>query len=301
MFIRRALTKAIFSSTTGRQHFEDVRDSENAGVAIIFQELSLVKELTVGENIFLGQEPSRFGVIDWSELYHKASKLLRELHLRYRSARAGRQLGHRPAATCRDRKGTVEKRKDTGARRADRRADRIRGRDAFRHPRKASKADGVGMIYISHKLDEVFRDERPHHGPARRQNGRDPGNAATHKEKVIAAMVGREVGDIFPKPEHEFGDVALEVRDLTAYSVDDPNKKLVDDVSFSVRRGEVLGIAGLMGAGRTELLMAIFGAWQGNMSARDRGRRQAGRRSIRPRTRSPTASALSPRTASGSG
>ena len=97
-------------------------------------------------------------------------------------------------------------------------------------------------------------------------------NVGTHnaadltKEKVISLMVGRDVGDIFPKPEHEFGETALEVKGLTAYSTDVADKKLVNDVSFSVRRGEVLGIAGLMGAGRTELLMAIFGAWPGKSS-----------------------------------
>jgi D-xylose transport system ATP-binding protein len=101
---------------------------------------------------------------------------------------------------------------------------------------------------------------------------RDGKTVGTHaageltKEKVIAAMVGREVGDIFPEPHHKFGDVALEIRNLTAFSADAPDKRLVDDVSFSVKKGEVLGIAGLMGAGRTELLMAIFGAWQGKYS-----------------------------------
>ena len=79
-------------------------------------------------------------------------------------------------------------------------------------------------------------------------------------------MVGREVGDIFPKVEHEFGDVALTVEHLTAYSIDAADKKLVDDVSFAVRKGEVLGIAGLMGSGRTEMLMTIFGAWSGRNS-----------------------------------
>jgi D-xylose transport system ATP-binding protein len=86
------------------------------------------------------------------------------------------------------------------------------------------------------------------------------------KGQVIAAMVGREVGDIFPKVQHEFGDVALSVEHLTTYSTDATDKKLVDDVSFVVRKGEVLGIAGLMGSGRTEMLMTIFGAWRGRSS-----------------------------------
>jgi D-xylose transport system ATP-binding protein len=84
-------------------------------------------------------------------------------------------------------------------------------------------------------------------------------------KRVIEMMVGREVGDIFPASHHEFGDVALKVSGLTAFSTDG-KKKLVDDVSFEVRKGEVLGIAGLMGAGRSELLMSIFGAWQGEFS-----------------------------------
>jgi len=122
------------------------------------------------------------------------------------------------------------------------------------------------MIYISHKLDEVFTMSD------RITVLRDGKTVGTHmaaeltKDKVIAAMVGREVGNIFPEAKHKFGEVALEIRGLTVYSPDNPDKRLVDNVSFNVRKGEVLGIAGLMGAGRTELLMAIFGAWQGKFS-----------------------------------
>lgn len=122
------------------------------------------------------------------------------------------------------------------------------------------------MIYISHKLDEVFKmSDRI----TVLRDGKTVGTQAAAdmtRDQVIAAMVGREVGDIFPKPDHKFGDTALEISGLDVYSIDVPDKKLVDNVGFSVRRGEVLGIAGLMGAGRSELLSGIFASWQGRYS-----------------------------------
>src|SRR5947208_66011 len=247
--------------------FKTVRDSEDAGVAIIFQELSLVKELTVGENIFLGKEPSSLGVINWSELYHRAAKLLSDLNLpidpRIQVGRLG--IGHQQLveiAKALSKEARILVLDEPTAALTETEVESL-----FAILRKL-KERGVGMIYISHKLDEVFEMSD------RITVLRDGRTVGTHsaseltKDKVIAAMVGRDVGDIFPKPHHQLGDVALEVRDLNVYSVDSPDKKLVSDVSFSVRRGEVLGIAGLMGAGRTELLMAIFGAWQGEYSRR---------------------------------
>jgi len=247
------------------QHFRGIRDSEAAGIAIIFQELSLVKELTVGENIFLGKEPSMFGVINWSELYHKASKLLHDLHLpidpRVKVGTLGigqQQLVEIAKALSQDAKILVLDEPTAALTESE-------VETLFGILRKL-KARGVGMIYISHKLDEVFKMSD------RITVLRDGKTVATHdaaetdKNKVIAAMVGREVGNIFPKPEHELGNIALEIKNLTAYSVDNPDKKLVDDVTLGVRKGEVLGIAGLMGAGRTELLMAVFGAWTGKYS-----------------------------------
>lgn len=245
------------------QQFRNIRDSENAGVAIIFQELSLVKELTVGENIFLGQEPSRFGVIDWSALYHRASKLLQDLHLpidprvQVGSLGIGQQQLVEIAKALSKNARILVLDEPTAA------LTESEVETLFNILRKL-KSDGVGMIYISHKLGEVFEMSD------RITVLRDGKTVATHRaadlntEKVIQLMVGREVGDIFPKVLHEQGNTALEVHDLTAYSVDDPMKKVVDGVTFSVRKGEVLGIAGLMGAGRSELLMSIFGAWQGN-------------------------------------
>ena len=247
------------------RHFRGIRDSEAAGIAIIFQELSLVKELTVGENIFLGKEPSRFGVINWSELYHKATKLLQDLHLpidpRVKVGTLGigqQQLVEIAKALSQDAKILVLD--EPTAALTESEVETLFG------ILEKLRERGVGMIYISHKLDEVFKMSD------RITVLRDGKTVATHaaaetdKNKVIAAMVGRDVGDIFPKAEHERGLTALSIKNLTAYSADVADKKLVDNVSFDVKKGEVLGIAGLMGAGRTELLMAIFGAWQGRYS-----------------------------------
>ena len=247
------------------RHFRGIRDSESAGIAIIFQELSLVKELTVGENIFLGKEPSRFGVINWSELYHKASKLLQDLHLpidpRVKVGTLGigqQQLVEIAKALSQDAKILVLD--EPTAALTESEVETLFG------ILKSLRERGVGMIYISHKLDEVFKMSD------RITVLRDGKTVATHaagdtdKNTIIAAMVGREVGDIFPAAEHDHGATALRVKNLTVYSADFADKKLVDDVSFEVKKGEVLGIAGLMGAGRTELLMSIFGAWQGQYS-----------------------------------
>ncbi|MEO6655485.1 MAG: ATP-binding cassette domain-containing protein [Pyrinomonadaceae bacterium] len=247
------------------RRFRGVRDSESAGIAIIFQELSLVKELTVGENIFLGREPSRFGVINWPELYHRASKLLQDLHLqidpRVRVGSLGigqQQLVEIAKALSLDAKILVLD--EPTAALTESEVETLFG------ILEKLRERGVGMIYISHKLDEVFKMSDRITVLRDGKTVTTHAAAATDKIKVIAAMVGREVGDIFPAAEHQHGSIALSVKDLTAYSPDIADKKLVDNVSFQVRRGEVLGIAGLMGAGRTELLMAIFGAWQGKYS-----------------------------------
>jgi D-xylose transport system ATP-binding protein len=246
--------------------FRSIRDSEAAGLSIIFQELSLVRELTVGENIFLGREPSRFGVIDWPELYHRASKLLRELDLaidpRVKVGTLG--IGHQQLVE-------IAKALSLNARILvldEPTAALAEGEvETLFNILTGLKDRGVGMIYISHKLDEVFRmSDRI---TVLRDGRAVKTLAATEatKDGVISAMVGREVGDIFPEATHQHGGVALSVLGLTAGAVDSA-RNVLDDVSFDVRCGEVLGIAGLMGAGRTELLSAIFGAWRGKLTGR---------------------------------
>ncbi len=245
--------------------FGTIREAERAGIAIIFQELSLVKELTVGENIFLGREPARFGVIDSSALYQRAGKLLKDLNLpinpRTKVGNLGigqQQLVEIAKALSQDAKILVLDEPTAALTESE-------VETLFRILRDL-KARGVGMIYISHKLGEVFEMSD------RITVLRDGKTVGTNDakdlsiEKVIALMVGREVGDIFPTTSHDFGATVLEVKNLSVYDLDVPDKKLVKDVSFAVRKGEVLGIAGLMGAGRSELLMGIFAAWNGKVS-----------------------------------
>lgn len=240
--------------------FANVHDAEGAGVAVVFQELSLVKEMTVGENIFLGREPRKFGVIGWTELYRRAAKLLADLRLpidpRAPVGRLGigqQQLVEIAKALSHD--ASILILDEPTAALTDTEVETLFGiLDGLRER-------GVGMVYISHKLDEVFR-------MANRitvlRDGKTVGTKQareTTEAETIAAMVGRSVENIFPDITHTQGDIVLEARNLTLDDPDVAGKRLVDNVSFSVRRGEVLGIAGLMGAGRSEILMSLFGAF----------------------------------------
>lgn len=245
--------------------FSGVREAETAGIAVIFQELSLVQDMTIAENIFLGREPRKWGVLRREEMYRQSQHLLDDLHLKIdphvtvRNLGIGQQqlieiakaLSHEAAILVLD---------EPTAALTDAEVETFFGIVNKLRDR------GVAMIYISHKLEEVFRiSDRI----TVLRDGRTVGTNPTsewNEAQVIARMVGREVGDIFPSVDHKHGDVLLEVRNI---SVADPvvaGKKLVDNVSFSVRRGEVLGIAGLMGAGRSDLLMGIFGAHAGRFS-----------------------------------
>jgi D-xylose transport system ATP-binding protein len=247
------------------RRFGRVRDAENAGIAIIFQELSLVKEMTIGENIFLGREPRRFGVIRWNELYQRAGQLLQDLHLPLDPRTPVGQLGIGQQQLVEIAKALSQNARilvldEPTAALTDAEVETLV------RILKDLRARGVGMIYISHKLDEVFRlSDRV----TVLRDGRTVGTNATselNEARVISLMVGREVGDVFPKPEHQTGENIFEVRNMIVEDPNMPGKRLVNNVGFSVRRGEVLGIAGLMGAGRSDLLMGIFGAHAGRTS-----------------------------------
>jgi D-xylose transport system ATP-binding protein len=243
-------------------HFKSVGDSEQAGIAVIYQELSLVKELSVAENIFLGREPRRFGVINWEDLYGRAQKLLDSLHLAIDPLTPVRHLGIGQQQLVEIAKALSQNARivvldEPTAALTDAEVETLFG------ILNDLRARRVAMIYISHKLDEVFRISDRITVLRDGKTIDTTATSETDEADVITKMVGRAVDQIFPESKHDRGEVIFEVRDFTVEDPSVPGKLLVDRAGFTARKGEVLGIAGLMGSGRSELLMAIFGAHAG--------------------------------------
>ena len=232
--------------------FKDTKDGLEHGISMIHQELSPVPEMMVAENIWLGREPrGRLGLLSPAAMFRKTRELFDEW-----------KINIDPKARMKDL--TVSKQQMVEIAKAisydakiiimDEPTSAIPEREvAHLHGMIKRLTDfGVAIIYITHKMDEVFRisdditvfRDGKHVGsyPAKELD----------RDKLIKLMVGRELTDLFPKEEAEIGDVVLSVQGLTRGSV-------VKDVSFELHRGEILGLAGLMGAGRTEVLETIFG------------------------------------------
>lgn len=243
-------------------HFGGTREAENAGIGIIHQELNLLPDLSVAENIYLDRHPlNKFGGIKWEELYQNAEKVLSRLNM------------------------NIDPRKDLG--------DLTVGKQQMVEIAKALSLDtkilvfdeptsalteteikelflvinelresGVSIIYISHKLEEI---KKIADSVVVLRDGATIGEKIKVSEvtldEIINRMVGRDINDLFPKNDFQRGEKTLEVKNISVPDPFNPEKKLVDDVSFSAYKGEILGISGLMGAGRTELVNAIFGVY----------------------------------------
>jgi D-xylose transport system ATP-binding protein len=260
---------------SGEVHWEgtplkaaSVRDTERAGIVIIHQELMLVPELSVAENIFLGNEITLpGGRMNYAAMYRRADELLRELRIDAINVAqpvmnyggGHQQLIEIAKALNKRAKLLILDEPSSSLTAAETQILLDIVRDLKRR--------GVACVYISHKLDEieavcdtvtVIRDGR-HVATAPM--------ASLTTDRIIAMMVGREIRNLFPREPHDIGEVVFEARNVTCYDVTNPRRKRVDDVSFSVRRGEILGVAGLVGAGRTETMQAIFGAYPGVCTA----------------------------------
>ena len=242
------------------QNFHNIKESEKAGIAIIYQELALVKKMNVCENIFLGNEFCDKGIINWDHSFVEAEKALKEVRLNINPSTKVINLGIGQQQLVEIAKA-ITKHADILILDEPTAALTETETDILLNLLIELKAKGVTCIYISHKLPEVFRIAD---AVTILRDGKtictEPA-ADLNENKVIARMVGRELTQRFPRKQHTPGEVVLEVKDWTVYNPEIPDKVLIDKVSFKSRKGEILGIAGLMGAGRTELVMSIFGAY----------------------------------------
>ncbi|MGG7449052.1 xylose ABC transporter ATP-binding protein [Kosakonia oryzendophytica] len=239
-----------------------IRDTERKGIAIIHQELALVKHLTVLENIFLGTEITRNGVMDYDLMTLRCEKLLKQVSLaispdtRVGDLGLGQQQLVEIAKALNKQVRLLILDEPTASLTEQETAILL---DIIRDLRNHD----IACIYISHKLNEVkaisdvisvIRDGK-HIGT------RDA--AGMSEDDIITMMVGRELTALYPNEPHATGDEILRVEHLTAWHPVNRHIKRVNDISFSLKRGEILGIAGLVGAGRTEAVQCLFGVWPG--------------------------------------
>ena len=245
--------------------FSNIKDSEKLGIVIIHQELALVPELTIGENMFLGNERGSKFAINWNKTYAEADKYLRMVGLEESSKTQIKDIGTGKQQLVEIAKALA---KNAKLLILDEPTSSLNEEDsrALLDLMLSFKQQGMTMIIITHKLNEVayvadkitvLRD-----GATIETIDNDAEHVS--EDRIIKGMVGREITNRFPKREGvEIGDVEMEVKNWTVHHPLYPERKVVDDVSLYVRKGEVVGIYGLMGAGRTELCMSIFGQTYG--------------------------------------
>ncbi len=241
-------------------NFKNIKDSEKVGIAIIHQELALIPYLSIAENVFLGNEQAKNSIIDWDKTRKRTTELLKKVGLVENPntliANIGvgkQQLVEIAKALAKDVKllildePTAALNEEESAKLLELLLD--------------LKRQGITSILISHKLNEVSKvsDAITVIRDGKTIETLIKGTDEITEDRIIKGMVGREIVDRFPKRTSEVGDVIFEVKDWNVYHPLNENRKIIHNINFKLKKGEVLGFAGLMGAGRTELVMSIFG------------------------------------------
>ncbi|MDZ5473636.1 ATP-binding cassette domain-containing protein [Bacillus sp. 31A1R] len=242
------------------QQFNKISDSVNTGIVIIYQELALFPDLTVYENIFAGNEIKQGGVINWNETIVEAKKLLAKVNLDVNPETLVKDLGvgkrqliEIAKALSKDVKLLILD-EPTAALNEDDSENLLRLLDGLRK-------QGITCIMISHKLKEVISiaDSATVIRDGQTIGTLDASKGEITENTIIKNMVGREIQDIYPKrTKKAFGDKVLELKNWSAYD-HKLGRHVVKNANLNVRKGEIIGLAGLMGSGRTELALSIFG------------------------------------------
>lgn len=240
--------------------FRDIKDSEHSGIVIIHQELALSPYLSIAENIFLGNERSRAGFVDWNATNLEASKLLKRVGLRVNPVTRAQDIGVGAQQLVEIAKALS---KDVKLLILDEPTAALNDEDSAHLLSLVSglKAEGITSIIISHKLNEIraiadsvtiIRDGKTIE-TLRIHDG------SVTEDRIIKGMVGRDMAHRYPQRTPSIGEEVLRVEDWTVHHPQEHHRVIVDNAHLNVRAGEIVGIAGLMGAGRTELAMSIFG------------------------------------------
>src|SRR3954471_6244712 len=242
------------------RRFKSIPDSEKLGIIIIHQELALVPLLSIAENIFLGNEPAHFGIIDWNKAFTRTREVLAKVGLvespatRVTDLGVGKQqLVEIAKALAKEVKLLILDEPTASLNETD--------SDALLELLRELKSQGISCILISHKLNEVEKvaDSITVLRDGSTVQTLDCREQPASQDVIIRNMVGREMADRYPKREPKIGETVFELRDWTVHHPQHADRQVVKGVNLQARRGEIVGIAGLMGAGRTELAMSVFG------------------------------------------
>lgn len=250
--------------------FKDIKSSEALGIVIIHQELALIPYLSIAENIFLGNEQGARGVIDWNETNVKAKQLLSKVGLKESPGTLINTLGVGKQQLVEIAKALSKQVKllildePTAALNEEDSENLLDLILTF-------KQQGISSIIISHKLNEIAKvaDSITILRDGKTIETLDMKADEVTEDRIIKGMVGRDLTHRYPEREPNIGETIFEVKNWTVYHPQHLERKVIDNVDFHIRKGEIVGIAGLMGAGRTELAMSIFGRSYGrNISGR---------------------------------
>lgn len=244
--------------------YKNIKDSELDGIVIIHQELALSPYLSIGENIFIGNEISKHGIIDWNKVKIRTKELLNKVGLDEDPDTIVSTLGVGKQQLIEIAKALS---KDVKLLILDEPTASLNEDDSENLLKLMLelKQQGITSILISHKLNEVSKvcDSITVLRDGATIETLDASGGKISEDRIVKGMVGRELTDRYPKRISKVGDILFEIKDWNVYHPDYSDRKMVDNVNINVRKGEVLGIAGLMGAGRTELAMSIFGKTYG--------------------------------------
>lgn len=241
-------------------HFKNINDSERVGIVIIHQELELVPYLSIAENIFLGNERSKNKIIDWDRTNYETSQLLKRVRLEEDPQKPIKDIGVGKQQLVEIAKVLAKKVKllildePTAALNVEESENLLKLLLNL-------KAEGITSIMISHKIHEISKiaDQITILRDGATIETLKKGVDDIGEDRIIKGMVGRELTDRFPKRESNIGDVTLEVKNWNVFDPMVEGRQVIKDANINVRKGEVIGLAGLMGAGRTEFAMSIFG------------------------------------------